>query len=129
MLDRRTYGDADIRPIRSHFGAAQTGVVDRQSAPVAGGLEDHCQRPAARPGRQGRWTHHRRVRAFANGSPGVPSDRESEIARVLAANKANKVANVVWFTADVRYTAAHHHPPDHAAFTTSTSSGSSSPGR
>lgn len=43
--------------------------------------------------------------------------RELEIARVLAAIKADQVRNVVWLTADVHYTAAHHYDPARATFT------------
>ncbi|MEJ4099479.1 alkaline phosphatase D family protein [Corynebacterium mastitidis] len=50
----------------------------------------------------------------ANGGPGAPVGRESEIARVLHAIR--EVRNVVWLTADVHYTAAHHYHPDRAAF-------------
>lgn len=53
----------------------------------------------------------------SNGDDGPPLGREPEIARVLAAFKANGVRNVVWITADVHYTAAHHYSPDRAAFT------------
>jgi len=54
--------------------------------------------------------------AVANGVPGPPSGRESEIAGVLAALQRRRVRNVVWVTADVHYTAAHHYSPDRAAF-------------
>lgn len=53
----------------------------------------------------------------ANGTPGAPSGRETEVAQVLSAIKANKVTDVVWLTADVHYTAAHHYSPARAAFT------------
>lgn len=36
---------------------------------------------------------------------------------MLSSLAANKVANVVWLTADVHYTAAHHYSPGRAAFT------------
>ncbi|MFC9999828.1 alkaline phosphatase D family protein [Nocardia sp. NPDC127526] len=52
----------------------------------------------------------------ANADPGAPSGRESEIAEVLSAIKANKVTGVVWLTADVHYTAAHRYSPERAAF-------------
>lgn len=50
----------------------------------------------------------------SDGRPGSPRGRESEIARVLSAIK--DVANVVWLTADVHYTAAHHYSPERASF-------------
>lgn len=43
--------------------------------------------------------------------------RELEVARLLAAIKADEVRNVVWLTADVHYTAAHHYDPARATFT------------
>jgi len=55
--------------------------------------------------------------AVANGVPGPPSGRESEIAGVLAGIRRRRVRNVVWVTADVHYTAAHHYAPERAAFT------------
>ncbi|MFP5071517.1 alkaline phosphatase D family protein [Pseudonocardia nantongensis] len=54
--------------------------------------------------------------AIANGEPGPPSGRESEIAGVLTALARRRVRNVVWVTADVHYTAAHHYSPERAAF-------------
>ncbi|WP_181723496.1 alkaline phosphatase D family protein [Nocardia gipuzkoensis] len=53
----------------------------------------------------------------ANGDPGAPTGREREIAEVLSSIRANKVANVVWLTADVHYTAAHRYSPERAVFT------------
>lgn len=43
--------------------------------------------------------------------------RELEVAQVLSGIKRDGVRNVVWFTADVHYTAAHHYDPARAAFT------------
>lgn len=54
--------------------------------------------------------------AVANGEPGRPLGREQEIARLLEAIRDNDIRNVVWFTADVHYTAAHHYSPERAAF-------------
>lgn len=54
--------------------------------------------------------------AVANGVPGAPSGRESELAGVLAGIRRRAVRNVVWVTADVHYTAAHHYAPERAAF-------------
>lgn len=51
---------------------------------------------------------------IANGIGGAPQRRESELAEVLSGIK--NVANVVWLTADVHYTAAHHYSPDRATF-------------
>lgn len=52
--------------------------------------------------------------SVSDGAPGMPRGREAEIARVLAGIR--DVANVVWLTADVHYTAAHHYSPERASF-------------
>ena len=54
--------------------------------------------------------------SVAQDDPGAPRGREREIARLLAALKADRVRNVVWLTADVHYTAAHHYSPERARF-------------
>lgn len=51
----------------------------------------------------------------ANGD-GPVLGREKDIAAVLSFAKAAKIANMVWLTADVHYTAAHHYSPDRAVF-------------
>jgi alkaline phosphatase D len=57
-----------------------------------------------------------RYEAVANGG-GPPLGRELEIARLFRSIKSNNVRNVVWFTADVHYTAAHYYDPQKAKFT------------
>ena len=52
----------------------------------------------------------------ANRDEGAPLGRELEIASLLSALKRDKVKNVVFFTADVHYTAAHFYDPNKAAF-------------
>ena len=52
----------------------------------------------------------------SNGS-GPALGRELEIARLLRFIKQSKIRNVVWFTADVHYTAAHYYDPRKARFT------------
>jgi alkaline phosphatase D len=59
----------------------------------------------------GRWE------ASANGNYGPPLGRELEFAGLLRFLKQHKVRNVVWFTADVHYTAAHYYDPRKAKFT------------
>jgi alkaline phosphatase D len=56
-----------------------------------------------------------RFEAVANGE-GPPLGRELEIAELLRFIKAHDVNNVVWFTADVHYTAAHYYDPHKAVF-------------
>ncbi|MCB9705878.1 MAG: alkaline phosphatase D family protein [Myxococcales bacterium] len=56
------------------------------------------------------------IEAVANGDAGPPRGREHELARLLAELKARGVANVVWLTADVHYTAAHRYDPTRAIF-------------
>jgi alkaline phosphatase D len=57
-----------------------------------------------------------RWEASANGD-GPPLGRELEIAELLRGIMRDKVRNVVWFTADVHYTAAHYYDPRKARFT------------
>lgn len=57
------------------------------------------------------------IEAVANGDNGVPLGREIEIATLLSRLKAAGVTNLVWFTADVHYCAAHTYDPSRAAFT------------
>ncbi|MCE7030750.1 alkaline phosphatase D family protein [Jiella avicenniae] len=54
--------------------------------------------------------------AVANGDEGAPKGRELEFADLLRFIKSAGIANTVWLTADVHYTAAHHYSPDRAAF-------------
>ena len=53
--------------------------------------------------------------AVANGD-GPPLGRELEIADLLRFIRDRKIRNVVWFTADVHYAAAHHYDPVRARF-------------
>jgi alkaline phosphatase D len=55
--------------------------------------------------------------AWANGDHGAPSGRELEIAELLRFIKANRIRNVVWFTADVHYAQATRYDPTRAKFT------------
>ena len=52
---------------------------------------------------------------LANGD-GPPRGRELEIAGLLRFIRDSGIANVVWLTADVHYTAAHHYDPNRAQF-------------
>lgn len=56
--------------------------------------------------------------AFENGAngDGPVLGREFDIAELLSFIKRANVANTVWLTADVHYTAAHHYSPDRAQF-------------
>ncbi|MFD8494993.1 alkaline phosphatase D family protein [Amycolatopsis sp. NPDC059657] len=56
------------------------------------------------------------IEGVANGLPGAPGGRETELAWVLSEIRKRKVRNVVWLTADVHYTAAHEYSPDRATF-------------
>jgi len=47
---------------------------------------------------------------------GPPAGRELEIAELLTFIRDRSIANVVWITADVHYTAAHHYDPARAAY-------------
>lgn len=54
--------------------------------------------------------------AVANGDNGPARGRELELAGLLRFIKSAGIANVVWLTADVHYTAAHYYSPDKAQF-------------
>jgi len=54
--------------------------------------------------------------AIANADDGPAKGREFEIADLLRFIKTAGVANTVWLTADVHYTAAHYYNPDKAQF-------------
>jgi alkaline phosphatase D len=56
-----------------------------------------------------------RFENLANGD-GPVLGREFEIAELLAFVKQEEIANMVWFTADVHYCAAHYYDPDKAEF-------------
>jgi alkaline phosphatase D len=53
--------------------------------------------------------------AIAQGN-GAPRGRETEIADLLAFIKHAGIANTVWLTADMHYTAAHYYDPNRAVF-------------
>lgn len=55
------------------------------------------------------------TRAFTQGRPEALG-RELKVSRLLSWIKVDQVRNVVWFTADVHYTAAHHYDPSRAVF-------------
>ncbi len=52
----------------------------------------------------------------ANAQGGPPLGRERELADLLAHIQRQRIANLVWLTADVHYTAAHRYDPSRAAF-------------
>ena len=58
----------------------------------------------------------RGAEAVAQGDDGPPLGRELEIAGLLRFIRDNDIANVVWLTADVHYTAAHYYDPNRAQF-------------
>lgn len=53
---------------------------------------------------------------IANADNGSALGRELEIADLLSFIKRNNIRNVVWFTADVHYTAVHYYNPNKAQF-------------
>ncbi len=54
--------------------------------------------------------------AVAQGDAGPPLGRELEIANLLRFIRHAEIANVVWLTGDVHYTAAHYYDPNRASF-------------
>lgn len=115
VLDMRTYKDANganTSPDGKIFGDAQTkwlieGLRDSKATwkIVANDLPLGLAVPDG-----SNWE------GPANGDPGAPSGRETEVATVLSAIKTNRTTGVVWLTADVHYTAAHRYSPERAVF-------------
>lgn len=62
------------------------------------------------------WRERKGAEAIANGDNGPARGRELEIADILKFIKDRKIANTVWLTADVHYTAAHYYDPSKAQF-------------
>jgi alkaline phosphatase D len=58
----------------------------------------------------------RAAEAIVNGEDGPPRGREREFADLLGHIRAAGIANTVWLTADVHYTAAHYYDPSKARF-------------
>ncbi|MAL94963.1 MAG: alkaline phosphatase [Haliea sp.] len=61
------------------------------------------------------WEHARGAEAIAL-RDGPAAGRELEIAELLTFIRDEKIANVVWLTADVHYTAAHYYDPEKAQY-------------
>ncbi|WP_036528117.1 alkaline phosphatase [Nocardia sp. CNY236] len=121
VLDMRTNKDANNAndaPDGRVLGPAQTAwLIDGLRASRATWKIIANSMPLGLVVPDGEQKHTSAYEGPANGDPGAPSGRENEIARVLSSIKANRIANVVWLTADVHYTAAHHYSPERAAFT------------
>ncbi|GAB4355386.1 MAG: alkaline phosphatase [Oricola sp.] len=62
------------------------------------------------------WKEQAGAEAVANGDHGPAKGRELEIADLLRFIKTAGIANTVWLTADVHYTAAHYYDPSKAQF-------------
>lgn len=62
------------------------------------------------------WKTSSGAEAVANGDNGPAKGRELEIADLLRFIKNANIANTVWLTADVHYTAAHYYDPSKAQF-------------
>ncbi len=62
------------------------------------------------------WYGEAGAEAISNGDSGPAKGRELEIADLLRFIKTAEIANTVWFTADVHYTAAHYYDPSKAMF-------------
>ncbi len=62
------------------------------------------------------WKTRSGAEAVANGENGTPKGRELEVADLLRFIHTAGIANTVWLTADVHYTAAHHYDPARARF-------------
>ena len=116
FLDMRTYR-GDNSPNRQpegapYLGAEQLAWLKREmSASTATWKVVAADMPIGMMVRDGETD-------FENGAngDGPPLGREQDIATILRFIKAAGIANTVWLTADVHYTAAHHYSPDRAVF-------------
>lgn len=117
VLDMRTYKDvngANVGASGQVLGAEQTRwLIDELSSSTATWKIIAADLPIGLVVPDGDTA----FEGVANGDPGMPSGRESEIAQVLSAVKARGITGTVWLTADVHYTAAHHYSPARATFT------------
>jgi alkaline phosphatase D len=123
FLDFRSYrganylaSDQDLPDARNGLGAAQLAWLKRSlSASRATWKVIACDMPIGLVS-WGRAPGGLAAEAFANGEGGAPRGRELEIAELLRHIRAESIANTLWLTADVHYTAAHHYDPSRAAF-------------
>ena len=103
--DTAILGEAQMRWLREGLKASRaTWKVIASDMPIGlnvGDGKDAQGRP--------RWE------AVANGD-GPALGREMEIASLLSFIRRERIANTVWVTADVHYTAAHHYDPSRAQF-------------
>jgi alkaline phosphatase D len=116
ILDMRTYknrNDADHLAKRgSILGATQTAWLKRElrkSTATWKVIANDLPLGLIVPDGDG-------IEGVAQGDPGAPKGRETEIADLLSYCRRKGIANIVWLTGDVHYTAAHHYSPDRAAF-------------
>ena len=101
----------DVGVLRAGAARLAEGAPRR----VARDLEDHRQRPAARPVVPDAPSY---FEAVANGDDGAAARPRAGARRPAALHpKARRIRNVVWITADVHYCAAHHYHPSRAKFT------------
>ncbi|MCC0065592.1 MAG: alkaline phosphatase D family protein [Rhodovulum sp.] len=123
FLDFRSYrganylaSDQDLPHARTGLGAAQLAWLKRSlSASRATWKVIACDMPIGLVS-WGRSPGGLAAEAFANGEGGAPRGREQEIADLLRHIHAEGIANTLWLTADVHYTAAHHYDPSRAAY-------------
>ncbi len=99
---------------RRHSRLPAGGLAETRAGRLAGDLEGHLQRHAARRGRSPTAAN---IEAVEQGDNGAPLGRELQIADILTFLKRHDIRNVVWLTTDVHYTAAHYFDPDKAAYT------------
>ncbi|WP_059005653.1 alkaline phosphatase D family protein [Streptomyces specialis] len=118
VLDMRSFRDPNgpnnaPAPDTGILGAEQTAWLKRELAAsratwkvIANDIPLGLVVPDGQTGNEG----------VAQGDGGAPLGREAEIADVLSFIRHRDIANTVWLTADVHFTAAHHYSPDRAVF-------------
>lgn len=123
MLDLRSYRAANNDGLQDAAGAETTllgqAQIDWLKAALAGSTATWKVIASDMPIGIIVWDNAKEkagVEAIANGDMGAARGRELEVADLLRFIRDREIANTVWLTADVHYTAAHHYSPDRARF-------------
>ena len=120
FLDMRSYRAANSGNVQDAPGAATAFLGDRQIAWLKRELANSkatwkviaADMPIGLVVRDG----DTKFEAIANADDGAAKGREFEVADLLRYIKTAGIANTVWLTADVHYTAAHYYDPSRAQF-------------
>jgi alkaline phosphatase D len=121
MLDTRSYRGPNGPNMEESYGPSAYYFAPQQVAWLKRALKTSqsrwkviaCDMPLALPRL---YEPERLSEALAQGAEGPPRGRELELADILSFIKRERIANIIWITADVHYAAAHYFDPDKAVF-------------